>query len=292
MLASYCGICGKQFQSNDMFCAGCGAPRDDTNAPNTTLGRTPQAAEPAIMTQASAAVCLVDNCGVQAIGRCARCQRTFCASHQAYNKDTWGYPVPVASLCAQCVKDQREAERKNKEDWQAFEKYFANGEALATLRRSSVQKVKVYRSYRRERDHRNVYLRVGADKQYSFYGYGWVLGEFGWYLGDRGTYAMREVSRLIEEGKDPNSNNIQIPVLPNYITLLMDTDMDAARRDSAFKSTDYGLTEMAYNYGLAPVVPYADGYEHEVVQGWYRMVLTYDAALAVQVVKRLASATS
>ena len=65
MLASYCGICGKQFQSNETFCAGCGTPRDDTNVSNTTLvsapnaptvlnrtaGRMPHAAEPATITE-------------------------------------------------------------------------------------------------------------------------------------------------------------------------------------------------------------------------------------------------
>src|SRR5579863_10095679 len=104
MLASYCGICGKQFQPNDTFCAGCGTPRDETNVSNTTLasapnaptvlsgnglpGRTPLATEPADITKTPAAVCELEvggrSCGVQAVGRCAFCKRAFCAAHQAW----------------------------------------------------------------------------------------------------------------------------------------------------------------------------------------------------------------
>ena len=35
MLAAFCGVCGLQFQSNETFCARCGAPRD-TNVSDTT----------------------------------------------------------------------------------------------------------------------------------------------------------------------------------------------------------------------------------------------------------------
>ena len=208
MLASYCGICGKPFQSTDTFCAGCGTPRDDTNVSNTTLasapnaptvlsspaplGRTPQAAESVNISKAPAAVCELEIggqiCGVQAVGRCTTCGRAFCATHQAWNGQTYYLKQTYyLNQCAPCLAKAQADEEKRRQEaaakYRAKEnearEYIQSGSARTALLTAGVQPVNIYQTQRKE------------EKKGFFGGYqwvevvtsvrhGWVLGPFHW----------------------------------------------------------------------------------------------------------------
>ena len=49
-----------------------------------------------------AAVCAIDGCGVQAIGRCAECSDAFCQTHQARKAISSSESVPFVDLCTSC----------------------------------------------------------------------------------------------------------------------------------------------------------------------------------------------
>ncbi len=168
MLASYCGICGKPFQSTDTFCAGCGTPRDETNVSNTTLvsapnaptvlnrtalaslGRMPHAAESATNAKATGAGCEIELpdgrlCGVTSLGRCATCGRAFCRSHLA----RWEQAYDI-NQCAPCLAkaqaNEEKAEAKRKADEAEARKYIQSGSARIALLTSGVQPVNIYQT--------------------------------------------------------------------------------------------------------------------------------------------------
>jgi len=60
MLAAFCGICGLQFQPDDMFCARCGAPRD-TNMSEATALQIFAPIAPTILSSNPQTFCI--NCG-------------------------------------------------------------------------------------------------------------------------------------------------------------------------------------------------------------------------------------
>jgi hypothetical protein len=60
MLASFCGTCGLQFQSNDTFCARCGTPRD-TDVSETTALQVPAPNTPTVLSSNPQTFCI--KCG-------------------------------------------------------------------------------------------------------------------------------------------------------------------------------------------------------------------------------------
>jgi hypothetical protein len=221
MLASYCGICGKPFQSNDMFCAGCGAPRDDTNVSKTTLvfapnaatvlsktaplGRPPQATE-------AAAVCELEigdrSCGIQAVGRCATCGRAFCAQHKGLYQDAysllpsgWGSSLPrgfpseaeCVNLCVSCFEALRTKvaelpEVKHFVEVHDAEQYFISGAARTALLASGLPPVEIYQVTRFWETKRRGVLRRYDSEQVDYatpVGRGWILGTFKWGYRDK-----------------------------------------------------------------------------------------------------------
>ena len=47
-------------------------------------------------------VCEVENCGVQAIGRCERCAAAFCATHQVRPEHSGLQATPPLDRCTEC----------------------------------------------------------------------------------------------------------------------------------------------------------------------------------------------
>lgn len=270
MLASYCGSCGKQFQSTDTFCAGCGAPRDDANvvnttlvsAPNAPLGRTPQAAEPANITKATAALCEIElkvgrSCGVSAVGRCDTCQRAYCASHQACGDNDFGGIVPLHNRCVMCEQERLRA--KEEEGKRAIERnkskgFFLDGSALAMMRGSGVQKVKIYQMEAPP-------LRSGyvTKKRFNFLAEGWVIGNYTWSYYDPGS---------------------QTTVNGLFLTALLNK-----------RRSDLEIRNISSSLGLVPIAPYADGYEHLSSKHVAIQIASWDNATwdkAAEAVKKLA----
>jgi hypothetical protein len=217
MLASYCGNCGKPFQSTDRFCAGCGTPRDDTNVSNTTLasapnaptvlsspaplGRTPQAAESVNILKAPAAVCELEIggqiCGVQAVGRCTTCGRAFCATHQAWNGQTY-----YLNQCAPCLakaqadeeKRRQEAAAKHRAKENEAREYIQSGSARTALLTAGVQPVNIYQTQRKE-EKKGLFGRYQWVEVVTSVRHGWVLGPFHW---DVGEYGARRLTALLD----------------------------------------------------------------------------------------------
>lgn len=60
--------------------------------------------------------CQIDDCGVLAVGRCHRCRRAFCGSHQAFDGQ-----VRLVDQCSSCRGEQRNREAQAEQDeWEAF----------------------------------------------------------------------------------------------------------------------------------------------------------------------------
>lgn len=206
-----------------------------------------------------------DMCGIPAIGHCDACQRAYCTSHQAYRDNSFGGFVPVRNLCVMCEKERLKAEeertRKDIELARSIHELFHDGSALAMMRGSGVQKVRVYKSEAYRETIRSGYI---TKKHYSFLGDGWVLGEYKW-SNVKDTLAYHEESWKMQE----------LPDISTYVTVLLDIERHKLRK------------ELLSNHGLVPVVLYADGYEYEDEYGYRRNMLG-GLRYAAEAVKKLA----
>lgn len=164
------------------------------------------------MTQSIGALCEMElkggnTCGVTAIGRCATCERAFCASHQAHalvRSLDWPFystSVALASQCKSCnakyeqvaqeanAKDREkrakydeelaEQERKHFAPQVEAEQYFLTGAARNALITSGVQPVKIYKT---QWELKNVLFGLSSrsvEKVVSVQR-GWFLGELPW----------------------------------------------------------------------------------------------------------------
>jgi serine/threonine protein kinase len=150
------------------------APTLQMNSPTPTLGTTVQQNT----TQATAAICQIDSCGVLAVGRCATCKRTFCTSHQARSGQT-RYIDQCAPCLAQAQVDEekriQEVEAKLKADEAEARKYIQSGSARIALFTSGMQSVNIYKTRQKEKkgffgqNHRWVEEIASVRR-------GWILG--------------------------------------------------------------------------------------------------------------------
>jgi hypothetical protein len=196
-------------------------------------------------------------CGIQAIGRCATCERAFCMTHQGYSRNTFGRLVPDIDMCELCAAAKWDEERKRQEEADAPTLFFRSGTAVTTLRKSGVRSVKIYIVVRQMK------ASFFGDREIEYpklIGRGWVLGKFTWQY------------------------KVQIPydtetVVEDWVTVLMDSEFIVP-----------GVTlSVSKNQGLIRVQPYSDGYEKMGNElDWFAGSME----LAGQAVRRLAGVTS
>jgi hypothetical protein len=133
-------------------------------------------------TQTTPAVCEIDNCGIQAIGRCTTCKRAFCVSHQARERNGW---FTYADMCSPCfAKTPREVERTQqaKREAEALEEYhtalrYCNGPAQNALRVANVPTVEIYQI---EEKFKQGFFRDRWIDVVTPRGHGWVLPIYDW----------------------------------------------------------------------------------------------------------------
>jgi hypothetical protein len=162
-------------------------------------------------------------CGIQAVGRCATCQRAFCMTHQGL---TSAWRVPYIDMCAPCANaKQAEVDRRMKEARAPYE-YFESGAARTTLSAAGVLTVDIYNVRKEWKKKKGVFGRSGYVDVATPFGRGWVLGEF------LCAYTYIDTTRY-----------------ENFLTALMDVEPKMLR------PTD------RTNNGLVPVQPYSGGYQ-------------------------------
>jgi hypothetical protein len=131
-----------------------------------------------------AAPCEIDNCGVQAIGRCLTCGKSFCLSHQARDTiDTYGGRA-YADQCAPCFAKTLGQKKKAENDahlerLRASNEFFDTKAAPDTLRASGTKLVKLYEvseTYKQG----GLFSKSDWLEKASLKGEGWVIGEFDW----------------------------------------------------------------------------------------------------------------
>ncbi len=135
------------------------------------------------MTQGTGAGCQIklangDDCGIQAIGRCATCGHAFCPTHQAWSGQTY-----YRDQCAPCfAQTPAEIERVKKAkldaEFSAALEYLNSGAARTALLANRVQPADI--SWVKEQWKRSLFSR---DRRYFgevIHGRGWILGEFRW----------------------------------------------------------------------------------------------------------------
>lgn len=308
MLASYCGVCGKQFQSTETFCAGCGTPRDDTNVSNTTLVSAPNA--PTVLSrtalpgsishtaqsenrqQSREGGCEIplnngSNCGVTTLGRCATCGRAFCLTHQARKAYSYGL-VPLVDMCVSCYDKTpervAEAERaKRSAEISAAEQYFRSGSARTALLNSGVPPVEIYQVRRDwELKRKGILLREVREqvvKVATPIGHGWILGTFKWEYHVSGPGPRAEMKTVTED----------------CLTALLEVSKDCPAH--LVPRFSYHMPDRA---GLARVQPYSGGYEYlgdqgDRFEGGYNYLGVWSEGgwiAAAKTVKRLIGASS
>jgi hypothetical protein len=136
-------------------------------------------------------------CGVQAIGRCATCERAFCLSHQGWDVGNFSFQrIMYVDMCEPCsaVKRATDAKREKeaKEEANAPHEYIRSGAARADLLASGVQPVKIYSI---SHEWKTGLFGLGGQlvDRAILVGRGWLLGEFKWkYLYG----SIREITRF------------------------------------------------------------------------------------------------
>jgi hypothetical protein len=119
-------------------------------------------------------------CRVQAIGRCATCERAFCLTHQG--RDYRGFHEPYVDRCAPCVAqaqaDEMERLREHRAKMDEAREYFASGAARTALLTAGVPPVKIRQTHRQWK---NGLFGLGAQEvDVTTTGRGWILGSFEW----------------------------------------------------------------------------------------------------------------
>ena len=142
-------------------------------------------------------------CGLPPIGRCATCQRAFCMSHQACDRNSYGQVISTyVDMCATCleVKNAKAAEREmeaKKAYAQSPHGYFAWGAARTALLNSRVPSVAIYKVEQLREWKKGIFGRgVWEETEVAtLIGHGWILGEFKWNYNDSGLYGGTSVVR-------------------------------------------------------------------------------------------------
>jgi hypothetical protein len=183
-------------------------------------------------------------CGIQTIaGRCSRCQRAFCASHQVYGQTYFGELIPTG-ICTVCRDEEQK--RKAEEGWRRQQEqeefikrdpqaYFDSGLAVMELVAADVPRDALFEVQER------VKRKWFGDKEYMVaepIGSGWVLGTFTW---------------MVEEPEHPLRTEYHQHA-EKKLAFLLKRNIDKPNRI-------YGAL------GLVPVRPYAD----EVYRGYVRV---------------------
>ncbi len=174
------------------------APAAAPAAPTPPMPGPALAAQPtvpaAMNVPQAAAVCQIDDCGIQAIGRCATCGRAFCSTHQGrgpeYNIPGPYYTsrlVPYVDMCAPCAEVYNAEQTKRVEDYNEANSYFfQHGATLATytLRTAGVPTVPIQWT-KWQQEWKKGRFGVGGQSvevEKAIQGRGWILGEFKWYI--------------------------------------------------------------------------------------------------------------
>lgn len=165
------------------------APATAPAAPTPPMSGLAPVAQPtvpaALNTPQAAAVCQIDDCGIQAIGRCATCGRAFCTSHQGRGR---GYNttrlVPFVDMCAPCAEIYNAEQTKRVQDYSEARHFFFEGAMLAkhALRTAGVPTVPIQWTEKQQEWQKGRFGVGGQSVEIEkvIQGRGWILGEFKW----------------------------------------------------------------------------------------------------------------
>lgn len=254
------------------------------------------------MAQASPAVCEIDGCGVQAIGRCATCKRAFCLTHQA-REENYGRWYPRVDMCAPCfAQTPAEAERaklqaeseervakilaRDVERFRPIEaarEYFKSDAAQTALLTAGVPTVALYGIVNKRTPKQKRSLFGGRSTVFENVdvaipiGRGWILGGFEWF---------READ-LYSSFRATAAGYVK------HLTALLDVPAEKLRdysRPDESKPQAYLelLRGLLYNWPLARISPCPEGYQCFEGKGYQFQ----DFVGAMQAVKRLAGKSS
>lgn len=146
-----------------------------------------------------AAECEIDACGVQALGRCAKCRRAFCMSHQAVGE----YGLAMSNQCTDCRYEQERphleavALRRRRIQW------LESGGARTALIQSGKGTVPIY-----DIEYQDVRFRRERRQVYHECGRAWVIGIFMWSHDDHHEYSPS----ITMIAADPKLNNCRYGV--------------------------------------------------------------------------------
>ena len=155
--------------------------------------------------------CAVDNCGVEALGRCLTCGRAFCVTHQAHGFGG----TPYTDLCAPCLNKRRVSEQEGRTAWRKsveerinylLDRLEADGVPM-TPRALNVGFVEVYKGLRKR-------LEPSAGPSIES---AWAIGEMEWRR--RVDMTLSELTGITRSGRvvlmsgddDPRSVNPASP---------------------------------------------------------------------------------
>lgn len=141
-----------------------------------------------------AAVCEVNECGVQAAGRCATCRRAFCMSHQAPGPAT----IAITDLCRSC-DDERWRTNPQRIYKQRLSEagHFVHYEAAPQLRAAGAPSYPLYTLAFRQALRRKLFRTVSIEEPYQEkVGDLWLLGKSEWEYNDGGNYGGTDIIGL------------------------------------------------------------------------------------------------
>lgn len=189
-------------------------------------------------TPVTPAVCGIESCGIQAVGRCATCKRAFCLTHQGYYYNSLFERLSYVDMCVLCSEAKRAEEAKREAEAHAPWEYFKTGAARAALLAARVPTVEIYRVEKRKETKKKGFFGGSYVEEVEVvvpFARGWILGEFKWWY-QTGTGMYGSITSATK----------------NHLTALFDVDSNEPRLGS----------HLIYNTTLARVQPFSGGYKY------------------------------